>query len=109
MFGQNLDDRKLLEEAARVSPVVLMKVGCDGCYVGDHGANHHVEGFCVDPLDTTAAGDCFSAAFIYAILRGHSSVQAAKLANRLAASIVTVLGCDFTNLDRDVILQEGIS
>lgn len=109
MFGHNLDDRKLLEEAAKVCPVVLMKVGCDGCYVSDHGANHHVEGFCVEPLDTTAAGDCFSAAFIYAILRGCTSVQAAKLANRLAASIVTVLGCDFTNLDRDEVLREGIS
>jgi len=109
MFGRDFDDLRLLEEAAKICPVVLMKVGRDGCYVGDHGENHHVEGFCVDPLDTTAAGDCFSAAFIYAILRGHSSVQAAKLANRLAASIVTVLGCDFTDLDKDVILREGLS
>ena len=109
MFDQDLDDLRLLGEAAKICPVVLMKVGRDGCYVSDRGENHHVEAFCVDPLDTTAAGDCFSAAFIYAILRGHGSVQAAKLANRLAASIVTVLGCDFTNLDRDVILREGIS
>jgi ribokinase len=77
--------------------------------VSDHGAFRRIEGFCVDPLDTTAAGDCFSAAFIFASLRGYPPVQAARLANRLAASIVTVLGCDFSNLDRDLILREGLS
>lgn len=109
MFGPELDDRQLLAEGAKVSPVLVMKVGCDGCYVGDDGDVQHVEGFCVDPVDTTAAGDCFSAAFIYATLRGYTPVQAGRLANRLAASIVTVLGCDFSNLDRQLILREGLS
>jgi sugar/nucleoside kinase (ribokinase family) len=109
MFGPDLEDRELLAEAAEVSPVLLMKTGCDGCVVSDRGAVRYIEGFCVDPLDTTAAGDCFSAAFIFATLRGYPSVQAARLANRLAASIVTVLGCDFSNLDRDMILREGLS
>jgi sugar/nucleoside kinase (ribokinase family) len=109
MFGPDLDDWQLLAEAAEVSPVLLMKTGCDGCVVSDHGALRRIEGFCVDPLDTTAAGDCFSAAFIFASLRGYPPVQAARLANRLAASIVTVLGCDFSNLDRDLILREGLS
>jgi sugar/nucleoside kinase (ribokinase family) len=109
MFGQDLEDQQLLEKAAEVSPVLLMKTGCDGCYVSDRGSIQQVEGFCVDPLDTTAAGDCFSAAFIFATLRRYAPVQAARLANRLAASIVTVLGCDFTNLDRDLILREGLS
>jgi sugar/nucleoside kinase (ribokinase family) len=109
MFGPDLEDRQLLAKAAEVSPVLLMKTGCDGCLVSDHGTVRRIDGFCVDPLDTTAAGDCFSAAFIYASLRDYPPVQAARLANRLAASIVTVLGCDFTNLDRDLILREGLS
>ncbi|UCF96414.1 MAG: adenosine kinase [Spirochaetaceae bacterium] len=109
MFGPGLSDRELLAEGVKVSPVVLMKTGCDGCFLNDHGTIHQVEGFCVEPLDTTAAGDCFSAAFIFATLRGHFPARAAKLANRLAAAIVTVLGCDFSNLDRDLILREGLS
>ena len=109
MFGPDLEDRELLAEAAEVSPTLLMKTGCDGCVVSEGGAVRQIEGFCVDPLDTTAAGDCFSAAYIFASLRGYPPVQAAKLANRLAASIVTVLGCDFSNLDRDLILREGLS
>jgi sugar/nucleoside kinase (ribokinase family) len=109
MFGPDLEDRQLLEEAAEVSPVLLLKTGCDGCFVSERGVVTQVDGFCVEPLDTTAAGDCFSAAFIFASLRGYPPVQAARLANRLAASIVTVLGCDFSNLDRDLILREGLS
>jgi len=109
MFGPELSDRQLLARAAEVSPVLLMKTGCDGCLVSDRGTVRQIDGFCVDALDTTAAGDCFSAAYIFASLRGHPPVQAARLANRLAASIVTVLGCDFTNLDRDLILREGLS
>jgi len=109
MFGPELSDRQLLAEAAKVSPVLLMKTGCDGCIVSEHGEVRSIDGFCVEPLDTTAAGDCFSAAYIFASLRGFPPVQAARLANRLAASIVTVLGCDFSNLDRDLILREGLS
>jgi sugar/nucleoside kinase (ribokinase family) len=109
MFGPELTDRELLSKAAGVSPVLLMKTGCDGCLVSDQGEVCSIDGFCVDSLDTTAAGDCFSAAYIFARLRDYPPAQAAKLANRLAASIVTVLGCDFTSLDRDLILQEGLS
>ena len=109
MFGPKLSDRELLAAAAKVSPVLLMKTGCDGCFVSDHGEVRSIDGFCVEPLDTTAAGDCFSAAYIFASLRGFPPLQAAKLANRLAASIVTVLGCDFSRLDRDLILREGLS
>jgi sugar/nucleoside kinase (ribokinase family) len=109
MFGPGLEDRELLEAGSEVSPVLLMKTGCDGCILSDHGTVSEVQGFCVEPLDTTAAGDCFSAAFIYAFLRGYPTVQAARLANRLAASIVTVLGCDLAALDREGILREGLS
>jgi sugar/nucleoside kinase (ribokinase family) len=109
MFGPELEDRELLAKAAEVSPVLLMKTGCDGCLVSDNGTLRGIDGFCVEPLDTTAAGDCFSAAFIFATLRGHPPLQAARLANRMAASIVTVMGCDFTNLDRELILREGLS
>jgi sugar/nucleoside kinase (ribokinase family) len=109
MFGPDLADSELMARAQEVSPVLLMKTGCDGCVVSDRGRIRRIEGFCVDPLDTTAAGDCFSGAYIFASLRGYPPVEAAKLANRLAASIVTVIGCDFSNLDRDLILREGLS
>jgi sugar/nucleoside kinase (ribokinase family) len=109
MFGPGLTDPQLLARAGEVSPVLLLKTGCDGCFLSDNGTVRKIDGFCVDPLDTTAAGDCFSAAYIFAALRGYPPLQAARLANRLAASIVTVLGCDFANLDRDLILREGLS
>lgn len=109
IFGEKLDDTRLLERASEVCSTVLMKIGCDGCYVLAGKEIRRIEGFCVEPRDTTAAGDCFSAAFLYGIMRGYTPVRSARLANRLAAAIVTVLGCDFRSLDRELILQEGLS
>ena len=64
-----------------------------------------VAGFPVTPVDTTAAGDCFAAGYLYGQLRGFSAERSARLANRLAAWIVTVEGCDLEGLDPAEVLQ----
>jgi 2-dehydro-3-deoxygluconokinase len=58
-------------------------------------------------VDTTAAGDCFAAGFLYGRLTGRSARASAVLANRLASAIVSVRGCDFSPLDALPILSEG--
>jgi sugar/nucleoside kinase (ribokinase family) len=46
----------------------------------------------VKPLDTTGAGDSFAAGFLYGLLTKMDIVDAAKIANYIAAQIVTYLG-----------------
>jgi sugar/nucleoside kinase (ribokinase family) len=107
MFGEKRADPELVAEAGRFCALTLMKVGREGCYVNDGGRVDKVPGFPVGAVDTTAAGDCFAAGFLYGRLAGRTPRTAAVLANRLASAIVTVRGCDFDPLDPLPILTEG--
>ena len=86
-------------EAAKLAPLVVMKVGEDGCYVGGeaHGCVH-IPGFPVKPVDTTGAGDAFAAGFLHGRLAGRGLEECAARANSLASRIVGVEGCDYSRL-----------
>ncbi|MBN1837371.1 MAG: adenosine kinase [Spirochaetales bacterium] len=107
MFGHRRTDLETIQEAGRFCATTLMKVGHDGCYLNDSGRVQKMAGFQVDAVDTTAAGDCFAAGFLYGRLTGRTAAASARLANRLAAAIVTVHGCDFSSLDPLPILSAG--
>lgn len=107
LLGSELPDEALLERATELCPLVLMKVGSEGCFVAERGCLHRVPAFPVSPVDTTAAGDCFSGGFLFASMRDRAPQAAARLANRVAAGIVGVQGCDFSSLDREAVLREA--
>ena len=68
---------------------VIVKLGAKGCLV-DGG--ELVNGFRVDAIDTTGAGDCFVGGFLAALHRGQSHVGAARFANAVGALAVQRLG-----------------
>jgi len=55
-----------------------------------------VPGVSVKVVDTTGAGDAFAAGFLHGRLEGASPLDCARLANALAARIVSVEGCSYT-------------
>jgi sugar/nucleoside kinase (ribokinase family) len=69
---------------------VIVKLGTGGCFVESPEGFFTSPGFAVHPVDTTGAGDCFAAAFLAAICRGHSLAEAARFAN--AAGALATLG-----------------
>lgn len=52
----------------KLCPLVVVKDGCRGAYAIQKGETVHVPSIPVTPLDTTGAGDCFSAGFVKAWL-----------------------------------------
>ncbi len=85
------------EEACRalacrtICPVV--KTGSRGALVFDGGQVAAVPGFSVEVVDTTGAGDCFDAAFLYARLERNAPLrEAARFANAVAARSCTFPG-----------------
>jgi 2-dehydro-3-deoxygluconokinase len=68
------------------APIVLLKLGAEGCWVSQRGATptqlppHRVE-----PVDATGAGDCFAGCLLARLAVGDDLVSAARAANVAAA------------------------
>ena len=99
LLGEGLSDEELAGMGGELAPQAVLKTGAEGCLVNHLGKVSRIAGFPVRPVDTTAAGDCFAAGYLYGQLLGFSAEGSARLANRLAAWVVTVVGCDLENLD----------
>ena len=50
-------------------PLVIVKDGANGSYARTGGQTFHAPGISVAPVDTTGAGDCFSAGFLTRLVR----------------------------------------
>ncbi len=71
----------------------MLTAGASGAYVAHDGALTHVEALPVDPIvDSTGAGDAFSAALGVALADGADPIEAARFATRAAAHCVSVPG-----------------
>lgn len=71
---------------------VVLKLGSRGCYVYDGKYCDIVSPFDVSAVDTTAAGDVFTAALAAEYLRTGDVLSSAKFANAAGALAVTKLG-----------------
>ena len=101
LTGVSGADEEILEAASAYAPLVIMKTGKDGCCIRERGAVVRVPGEKVQAVDTTAAGDSFAAGFLFGLLRGKDLELCGKIANRIAAQMVTVEGCNYSLLDRE--------
>lgn len=68
---------------------VLCKAGARGAYLCTKSAFQHYPGYCVEAVDTTAAGDAFNAGLAVALSAGSSLSEAIPHANAAAALSVT--------------------
>ncbi len=112
-------DQSAMAAAASLAPMVVMKVGADGCVVGGggrpgdssgdasdisaRGSVLPVSGIQVSARDTTGAGDSFAGGFLYGLVSGWDPGACAELANRIAASVVTVEGCNYAELSPELV------
>jgi ribokinase len=71
---------------------VIVKLGAQGCVIANKNSSDHIQGFTVTPIDTTAAGDTFNAAFAVALSEAMPLAQAARFAHAAAAISVTRFG-----------------
>ena len=71
---------------------IVMKMGKRGCLISEGGILRDVPSFSVRAVDSTGAGDAFTAAFLQARLRGWSTVEAALVANAAGAAAAARVG-----------------
>jgi len=92
-----LTDREDPEEALSAFlekgiKVVAIKLGKEGCLVGDGRKAFRVPALPVEVVDTTGAGDAFDAGFILGQMWGLGLRESALLANALGALACAVMG-----------------
>ncbi len=73
-------------------PQVILKLGEAGCLLRQGSALVEVPPFTVRAVDTTGAGDSFTAAFLKARLDGWPDAEAALLANAAGAAASEIVG-----------------
>jgi len=73
-------------------PNVVMKLGKRGCLIVDDGTELQVPSFSIHAVDSTGAGDAFTAAFLQAQLRRWPCAEAALAANAAGAAAASVVG-----------------
>ena len=98
-------DYEILHKASRLADIVALKIGKGGSIVQSANRLVHAPGESVICVDTTGAGDSYSAGFLYGMLRDADLETCAKLGNRIAARIVSVEGCRFDCIDRNDIIS----
>lgn len=81
--------RELLQLGARS---LVIKRGPAGCTVATATTQVDLPAFSVTAVDTTGAGDCFSAGVIVGLLAGDGLIDAARLGNAVGAECVGALG-----------------
>jgi ribokinase len=97
LSGINLPEDASLEAVARAAQslggeTILVKLGPRGILCVNGDGTRHLPAFAVEAVDTTAAGDCFNAAFAVALSHGSTENEAIRFAQAAAALSVTRLG-----------------
>lgn len=83
---------------------VVLKLGARGCYVYDGKYCDLISPFDVTAVDTTAAGDAFTAALTMEYLATSDILHSAKFANAAGALTVTKIGAMYSIPSRDEVL-----
>ncbi|NWE41521.1 sugar kinase [Pseudomonas yamanorum] len=91
LFGYE-DSEQVFAAYPTIAEVVL-KRGADACLIRCEGERFEVPALVVEKvIDTTAAGDSFSAAYLASRLKGGSPQEAALAGHRLASRVIQVPG-----------------
>jgi ribokinase len=80
---------RLLAEGVKI---VAVKLGRKGCYVTNGQEEHLVPSLKVQVVDTTGAGDAFSAGFIYGLTTNQSLKKCGEIGNFVASRCITRIG-----------------
>ncbi|MEM3832335.1 MAG: carbohydrate kinase family protein [Thermoprotei archaeon] len=86
----------------KVVPVVIVKMGDKGVYVKNGDNEFSIPAHKVKVVDTTGAGDAFSAGFITGLLEGKDLRDSVSFANAVAALKITKMGARALPTRREV-------
>ncbi|HEY41037.1 MAG TPA: adenosine kinase [Dehalococcoidia bacterium] len=85
-------NEKMLASLLALTDIVALTRGEQGSIVANKDETHIIEAIPVGVIDTTGAGDAYSAGLIYGLCQGCDLKTAGEFASRIASKVVTHLG-----------------
>jgi len=102
----DLEPEQAVQELANIVKIAIVKLGEKGSLICQDGTLTYINGYPANAIDTTGAGDTYSAGFLYGYLNNWSLEKAGKLASLLASKIVEQKGAKINNLQLDELMKE---
>ncbi|MDO8511525.1 MAG: adenosine kinase [Nanoarchaeota archaeon] len=95
------EDEQAAKEIGKQNKIVVVKLGKRGSLICEKGIITKIDPFPAKVIDTTGAGDCYAAGFLYALCQGWPLEKAGRLGSLFAAKVIEQTGVVIRNLDRD--------
>lgn len=92
MITGRQDPHEALVELSALCPLVVIKLGEDGALCQTGGKQYHSPAFPANVLDSTGAGDCFAAGFLYGWITRKDIEESLAIANYCGSKCVEALG-----------------
>jgi sugar/nucleoside kinase (ribokinase family) len=86
------EPEKALDIISKIVDVAVVKVGKKGSLVKNKEKVYKIEPFLVKAVDTTGAGDMYSAGFLFGLCRNYDLETCGRIASFAAAKVVAQLG-----------------
>ena len=96
----------IVTQLSLLAKTVCLTRGPKGCIVLQGSNRTDVHAVPTKAVDTNGAGDMFAGTFLYGITHGHTPAQAAVLANRTAAAVVSQHGNRLTAMQMQAIYTD---
>lgn len=87
-----LEPEQAVEAISELVDIAVVKVGAKGSIIKTKGGLYNIEGFKVEAVDTTGAGDMYAAGFLYGLSSGEKVEMAGKMGSYAASKVVQELG-----------------
>ncbi|MBW2989681.1 adenosine kinase [Candidatus Woesearchaeota archaeon] len=102
--------KEAVDELSKMADIAVVKLGKEGSLIKSRGSLIEVKGFDANAVDTTGAGDIYTAGFLYGLLNDLSLETSGKIASFIASKVVQVKGARLEKMPRegiDKIKNEG--
>ena len=90
--GEDDENKAIQVLGLKEESITVVKRGAQGCSIFTDGKRLDIDGFSVQEIDPTGAGDCFSAAFIAGLEAGWPLEKVGIFANAAGSLAVTRMG-----------------
>lgn len=87
-----IDPEEALTDLAALCPVVVIKLGKEGAICTAFGKRYAADAIQADVVDSTGAGDCFAAGFIYGWRQRRSITECLRFGNYCGSKCVESMG-----------------